>query len=34
LGRVAKSGKFANWVVPPARGINNQPIEFICVRFN
>ena len=27
-------GKFANWIAPPARGINNQPVEFAYVRFN
>ena len=27
-------GKFANWIAPPARGINNQPIDFAYVRFD
>jgi benzoyl-CoA 2,3-dioxygenase component B len=34
MGRVAAPGKFAGWIAPPARGINNQPIEFEYVRFN
>jgi benzoyl-CoA 2,3-dioxygenase component B len=34
MGRVAEPGKFANWIAPPARGINNQPVEFQYVRFN
>ncbi|WP_300297308.1 benzoyl-CoA 2,3-epoxidase subunit BoxB [Ferrovibrio sp.] len=29
---VTEPGKFANWVAPPARGINNQPIDFEYVR--
>jgi benzoyl-CoA 2,3-dioxygenase component B len=33
MGRVAEVGKFANWIAPPARGINNQPPEFEYVRF-
>ena len=33
MGRVADPGKFANWIAPPNRGINNQPIEFEYVRF-
>lgn len=33
-GRVAEPGKFANWIAPPARGINNQPLNFEYVRFN
>ena len=33
MGRVAEPGKFANWIAPPARGINNQPVEFEYVRF-
>ena len=24
-GRVVEPGKFANWIAPPIRGINNQP---------
>ncbi|MBV9771927.1 MAG: hypothetical protein JOZ32_20310, partial [Bryobacterales bacterium] len=34
MGRVNEPGKFANWIAPPARGINNLPIEFEYVRFN
>jgi benzoyl-CoA 2,3-dioxygenase component B len=33
MGRVAEPGKFANWIAPPARGINNQPVDFEYVRF-
>jgi benzoyl-CoA 2,3-dioxygenase component B len=33
MGRVVEPGRFANWIAPPARGINNQPIEFQYVRF-
>ncbi len=34
MGRVVEPGKFANWIAPPVRGINNQPVEFEYVRFN
>ena len=34
MGRVIEPGRFANWIAPPARGINNQPIEFEYVRFD
>jgi benzoyl-CoA 2,3-dioxygenase component B len=34
MGRVIEPGKFANWIAPPARGINNLPVEFEYVRFN
>ena len=34
MGRVLEPGKFANWISPPARGINGQPIELEYVRFN
>ncbi len=33
-GRVVELGKFANWISPPVRGINQQPIDFEYVRFN
>jgi len=33
-GRVVELGKFANWIAPPARGVNNQPLNFEYVRFN
>jgi len=34
MGRVTEPGRFANWIAPPARGIDNQPVEFEYVRFN
>ena len=34
MGRVIEPGKFANWIAPPPRGINSQPVEFEYVRFN
>jgi len=34
MGRVVEPGKFANWIAPPALGINKQPIDFEYVRFN
>jgi benzoyl-CoA 2,3-epoxidase subunit B len=34
MGRVVEPGKFANWIAPPARGINGLPMEFEYVRFN
>ena len=33
-GRVAEPGKFANWIAPPSRGINNRPVDFEYVRFS
>jgi benzoyl-CoA 2,3-dioxygenase component B len=33
-GRVVEPGKFANWIAPPLRGINRQPLNFEYVRFN
>jgi benzoyl-CoA 2,3-dioxygenase component B len=33
-GRVVEPGKFSNWIAPPARGVNNQPLNFEYVRFN
>ena len=33
-GRVVEPGKFANWIAPPRRGINNRPLNFEYVRFN
>lgn len=30
---VTEPGKFAGWIAPPARGINNQPVDFEYVRF-
>lgn len=29
---VTEIGKYANWIAPPARGINNQPVDFEYVR--
>ncbi|ODV11736.1 MAG: benzoyl-CoA oxygenase subunit B [Rubrivivax sp. SCN 70-15] len=34
MGRVVDPGKFANWIAPPAIGINRQPVDFEYVRFN
>jgi benzoyl-CoA 2,3-epoxidase subunit B len=34
MGRVVEPGKFANWIAPPAMGINKQPLNFEYVRFN
>ena len=34
MGRVAELGKFANWIAPPAIGINRQAVDFEYVRFN
>jgi len=34
MGRVVEPGKFANWIAPPAMGINKQPVDFQYVRFN
>ena len=34
MGRVVEPGKFANYIAPPAVGINRQPIDFEYVRFN
>jgi len=31
---VVEPGKFAHWIAPPQRGINNQPSDFEYVRFN
>jgi benzoyl-CoA 2,3-dioxygenase component B len=33
MGRVTEPGRFANWIAPPARGINNQSVDFAYVRF-
>ncbi len=32
-GAVTEPGQFANWIAPPAKGINNQPVDFKYVRF-
>jgi len=34
MGRVTKPGQFANWIAPPPRGVNMQPIDFEYVRFD
>jgi len=34
MGRVVEPGRFAGWIAPPVRGINNQPIDFQYVRFD
>jgi benzoyl-CoA 2,3-epoxidase subunit B len=34
MGRVVEPGKFANWIAPPAMGINRQAVDFEYVRFN
>jgi benzoyl-CoA 2,3-dioxygenase component B len=34
MGRVVEPGRFANWIAPPALGINRQPVDFEYVRFN
>ena len=34
MGRVVEPGQFANWIAPPAMGINRQPVDFEYVRFN
>jgi benzoyl-CoA 2,3-dioxygenase component B len=33
MGRVVEPGRFANWIAPPAIGINRQPVNFEYVRF-
>lgn len=34
MGEVTEPGKVANWVAPPAKGINGQPLDFDYVRFS
>ncbi len=34
MGRVVQPGRFANWIAPPPRGVNMQPIDFEYVRFD
>jgi benzoyl-CoA 2,3-dioxygenase component B len=34
MARVTEPGKFANWIAPPARGINGMPVQFEYVRFD
>jgi benzoyl-CoA 2,3-dioxygenase component B len=33
MGRVVEPGMFANWIAPPAVGINRQPADFEYIRF-
>jgi benzoyl-CoA 2,3-epoxidase subunit B len=33
MGRVVEPGKFANWIAPPAMGINKQAVDFDYIRF-
>ena len=33
-GAITEPGKFANWIAPPSRGINHQPIDFEYVRLD
>ena len=33
MGRVVEPGKFANWIAPPAMGINKQDVNFEYIRF-
>ncbi|MNR07428.1 Benzoyl-CoA oxygenase component B [compost metagenome] len=34
MGRVVEPGRYANWIAPPAVGVNRQPVDFEYVRFN
>ena len=31
---VTEPGRFANWIAPPARGVNGQPVNFEYVRLS
>lgn len=31
---VLEAGAFANWIAPPARGIDGKPLDFQYVRYN
>ena len=33
MKRVVEPGRFANWIAPPARGVNMQPVDFEYLRF-
>jgi benzoyl-CoA 2,3-dioxygenase component B len=33
-GAVTEPGKYAHWIAPPPRGINNQAADFAYVRFH
>ena len=32
--QVTEPGKYAGWIAPPARGINNQPVDFEYVKLH
>ena len=32
--QVTEPGQFANWIAPPRRGINGNPVEYQYVQFN
>jgi benzoyl-CoA 2,3-dioxygenase component B len=34
MGRVVEPGKYANWIAPPAMGVNRQSADFEYIRFN
>ena len=34
MGAVTQPGQFANWIAPPAFGVNGQPADFEYVRFD
>jgi benzoyl-CoA 2,3-dioxygenase component B len=34
MGRCVEPGQFANWIAPPAMGINRNPVDFEYIRFN
>jgi benzoyl-CoA 2,3-dioxygenase component B len=34
MGRMVEPGSFANWIAPPAIGVNRQPADFRYVRFD
>jgi benzoyl-CoA 2,3-dioxygenase component B len=34
MTQVIEPGKIANWIAPPARGVNDQPFEFEYVKFH
>ena len=34
MGRVVEPGKFANWITPPAVGVNRQAADFEYIRYN
>jgi benzoyl-CoA 2,3-dioxygenase component B len=34
MGRVLEPAKVANWIAPPAIGVNRQPADFRYVRFD